>query len=467
MIQYVDLVEDTICAPITATGYAGVAVIRVSGSRALEIIQKICPFLPQKPESHKVYFGNLVTAKSQENIDQVLVSYFQKGSSFTGDEVLEISSHGSPLIVNVITNELLDLGCRNAERGEFSFRAFYNGKIDLVQAESIQSLIVSQSGQSSKESLKQLDGDLSKIFNKLEDDTILAISHLEATIDFTEEDIDPNDNKAVLIRVKDVLNTNEKLINSYNIGKNLLSGYKVLLAGATNVGKSSLFNQLFQKEKAIVTDISGTTRDLISGDTFLGNLAVEFTDSAGIRESDNLVESIGIRKTLEQMKESDLILFILDAGQEIDFKSFSDFPLEKCLFIFNKMDLVNNKDSFLNLISEKFRQNEIMFSEEQIYFVSAKSGLGLDELKAGIPRVLSKDKVDLGDGVVTQARHFNHLCKLQEALERAQELLEKGDSPDLISLELQNGLMEIQSLLGKNYDDQILDKIFSEFCIGK
>ncbi|MCJ8278356.1 MAG: tRNA uridine-5-carboxymethylaminomethyl(34) synthesis GTPase MnmE [Bdellovibrionales bacterium] len=465
MIQYVNLVDDTICSPITAPGYSGVAVVRVSGQQALQMTQKACPSLPDKPESHKVYLSSF--KNDDQNIDQVLVSYFKKGSSFTGDEVVEISCHGSPLLTNAIVNEYLNMGCRNAEKGEFSFRAFYNGKIDLVQAESIQTLITSNNTSASTESLKQLDGDLSETFKKLEDDLVLAISHLEATIDFVEQDIDPQDYKAVNNRLENILTDNEKLIESYHIGKNLLKCFQVLLVGETNVGKSSLFNQLFKQEKAIVTDISGTTRDLISAETFLGNLSVEFTDSAGLRESSDKVESIGIQKTLEKVDNSQALLVVIDALEPVNFEIVKKLPMDKSFFVFNKMDQVEDLALFLQKTHMSFKEQGLSLDESKSFFISALTGEGVDDLKKGISRGIQNQSSSYDGVLITQTRHFNHLSQLKVYLQQARQLIEIEESPDLISQELQHGLMEIQKLLGKEYDDQILDKIFSEFCIGK
>ena len=458
MIQYVNLVDETICAPITATGYSGVAVVRVSGEKALEFTRLFCSFLPKDIESHKIYLGKF--SKEATDIDQVLVSYFKKGSSFTGDEVIEISCHGSPLVVNQIINEYLKVGCRSAEKGEFSFRAFFNGKIDLVQAESIQNLITSKNNSSSVESLKQLDGNLSQIFSNLEDQLVLAISHLEAAIDFVEQDLGEQEYSGVVSILDKIIDEDKKLINTYDIGKNLLRGYQVLLVGETNVGKSSLFNKLFHQEKAIVTDISGTTRDLISSETFLGSVSVEFTDSAGLRESSDKVEAIGIQKTLDKVKESNALLVVLDASKPINFEVLEKLPKEKSFYVFNKMDLVANKETFL-------KETEKSFIKERTFYISAINGDGLDSLKKGILNYIENENTSSEGMIITQARHFNHLSALLGFLKDAKALLLKEESPDLISQELQAGLMEIQKLLGKDYDDQILDKIFSEFCVGK
>lgn len=462
MVQYLDLTSDTICSPITAPGYSGISVIRVSGQKALEFTKKLFSPLPKKIKSHCSYLGFIENEK-QERVDQVLLTFFTQGKSFTGDETVEISCHGNPLIVNQIVDLYLHQGCRVAQKGEFSFRAFYNGKIDLVQAEAIGDLVTAKNNISSEASLKHLSGDISQVFTKLEADLVLAISHLEATIDFVEQDIDPDDYKAVSWQLEAVKERLKQLISSYDVGKNLRQGFKVLLFGESNVGKSSLFNAIFKQEKAIVTDMAGTTRDLISGQTFLGNNEVEFIDSAGVRSTDDKIENVGIQKTLEASQTADVILYVLDCSQDQDLEKLLDFEIDKTIFVLNKVDLLQSQPDIKNLSEKIKKQNPNLL----FYMVSAKSGSGLEDLKSGIEKFLVSQKSFDGSEVITQARHFNHLRSIENSVEKAIELLNIKESPDLISQELSFALMEINGLLGKEYNDEILDKIFSDFCIGK
>lgn len=464
MVQYVNLLSDTICSPITAPGHSGVSVIRVSGDSA-QISTRALAKLPPHLESHKSYFVTLKNT-NDESVDQVLITYFAKNRSFTGDETIEISCHGNPVIVNTIINLYLEQGCRSAERGEFSFRAFYNGKIDLVQAESIQQLVTTNNRVGSNTSLKHLAGDLSEIFLILEENLVLAISHLEATIDFVEQDINPSDYNAVKKRLSFVKSEAIKLIDSYDVGKNIKKGYSVLLLGETNVGKSSLFNSLFKEEKAIVTDIAGTTRDLVTGQTFLGNNVVEFIDSAGLRTSSDKIENIGIEKSLNSIQTADLILYTMDSTTGIDGDFIKTLPAGKIFFIFNKIDLVKNREilSQLKLNLDSLLESSI---ENRVFFISAKDGRGIEELKGDIEKKLAHASDFDGKAIVTQARHFNHLNNIKKHLDESEKLLSLEESPDLISQELSLALMEINQLLGKEYNDEVLDKIFSEFCIGK
>lgn len=481
MVRYVDLVSDTICAPVTARGHAGLAVIRVSGEKAWGMTKE---FIERKtpPSTHQVF---LTSFKNQVGnfLDQVLVTYFEKGRSFTGDETVEISCHGNPLIVNAISEAYLKSGCRMAEPGEFSFRAFYNGKIDLVQAESIQNLVTDNNLKASHISLTHLTGKLSLVFKKIEEKIVEIISHLEVQIDFVEQETNPKGNQKLWEFIEELTNMTEQLLLSYESGKNLQRGHKILICGPANVGKSSLFNRLFNEQRAIVTNQKGTTRDLIGGQSFLGSHFVEFFDSAGLRETTDIVEKIGIERTLKAIEESFLILFVIDTLDDLKRDFVKKLPLDRSFLVFNKVDLLfpekgNLKESFGNS-PEPGRKNELKtllngivstdvgFKKERIFFVSALKNLYMEDLKTNIEELMNSRNSNTEKNMVLQSRHGNHLSKLRESLKKAKVLLKKAESPDLISQEMMVGLREIHCLLGKQYDDGILDKIFSEFCIGK
>ncbi len=295
--------QDTICAVSTPHGVGGISVIRVSGLDTLSIVAKICPFLPEHPESHRVYFGvlrnsqNAAGSASADEIDEVLVTYFKKGKSFTGEEVIEISCHGSPVICQSILHELVLLGARPADRGEFTFRAFMNGKLDLVQAESVLSLIESQSQQAARLALRQLKGSVSKKLEDIENDMTWVLALAEAGIDFSTEGIQLVENSVVLERLDKIEKSLEELVGTFKVGRVLKDGFRIVLTGLPNVGKSSLLNLFLEDERAIVTDIPGTTRDVIHGDTSFKGVKFTFLDTAGLRESvSDLVEKIGIQK---------------------------------------------------------------------------------------------------------------------------------------------------------------------------
>ena len=286
---------------------------------------------------------------------------------------------------------------------------------------------------------------------------VRTIGHLEASIDFVEQDILPSEYKHLQSNVENMQKSVKDLIQSYDVGRNLSQGTKVLLIGPANVGKSSLFNALVKQNKAIVTEIPGTTRDLVTDQVFIGNLSFEFTDSAGLRQSQDVVEKMGIKKTHEQINSSDILLVVLDATKNNEVHFLKDLPKEKCFFIFNKMDLLSG-DEF-SIVND--------WNKNRFFKVSATKGMGIEELVEGLQNYVAEKNHSDDPDIVTQPRHFNLLNRIMSSLSECKKLFEKNESPDLISQELHQALKETHSLLGKTYDDEVLDMIFSEFCIGK
>ena len=462
MVRYVDLVSDTICSPITAPGHAGVAIVRVCGDKALEYVNRISKLGTIKSHTCKLV---KVCGSNQKEVDQCLMTFFEKGKSFTGDQTVEIACHGNPLIVNQIVNLLLEQGCRSAERGEFSFRAFYNGNLDLVQAESIQSLVMSGHQMGSSQFIGHLSGSLSEKFRFLEEGLISVLGHIEANIDFVEEDIEPDEYTIINDKLNDLELLTQKLLTTFDVGKNLEKSFKILLLGKTNAGKSSLFNALVESDRSIITDIEGTTRDIVSEKVFINHFLVEFLDSAGLRQAQDLVEKIGIEKTLDQLNHADLILYVIDGLSEIEIPK--DFLERKNLVpIINKLDCLDeNKRAS---VEKSFHvSSDLRSVAERIRFISAKNGDGVTELRSLIENQIISQNTSIEKDVITQARHFDHLKALHHHISSAIHLVGSQESPDLISQELQLGLSELHGLLGKEYNDEILDKIFSDFCIGK
>lgn len=463
MVRYKDLLADTICAPITAPGFSGVSVVRVSGERALDATAQLTNLKSEELSSHRVY---LTVFKDLQNnpIDQILVSYFANDNSFTGDETVEVSCHGNPLIVNQIIDCYLSLGCRIAERGEFSFRSFYNGKMDLIQAESINSLITSKNNQGSQASLDQLYGQFSKKVIEIEKELVLMISHLEASIDFVEEDIVTNSYSFVREKVTQQIATLEQLLKTYDVAKNLQKGYKILLLGPTNVGKSSLFNLIYGENKAIVTDYHGTTRDLVTSQNFLSHHLIELIDSAGIRKTEDPIEQIGIEKSLSQIEDADIVLCVFDNIDQLP-SLIESLVLQKTVFVFNKVDLFD--DLSLNKGVDEFMSKMQPYGHVSFVQTSTVDRRGIEHLKKEIVQKLEKNNSLDGETAVLQARHFSHLTNISTHLLNCEGLLADDMSPDILSQELVTALSEVHQILGKEYDDEVLDKIFSEFCIGK
>ena len=297
--------EDTICAVSTPSGVGGIAVVRLSGPRAFELGRMIGPFLPENPESHHIYFGTLRSPEGGAPIDEALLSTFHHAKSYTGEETVEISCHGSPAITQWILQELVSVGARVADRGEFSYRAFINGKIDLVQAEGVLELVESQSKRSAQQGLRQLKGGLSQQLKSIENDLLYVLASIEAAIDFSTENLEVLDKPEISTRIERVKKNIEALLLSYNHGRLLVDGLRAALVGAPNVGKSSLFNLLLSEERSIVTEIPGTTRDVVESSVLIDGVKICLLDTAGIRDTGDVVERLGIQRSRDAHASAD------------------------------------------------------------------------------------------------------------------------------------------------------------------
>lgn len=469
--------SDTICAVSTPHGVGGISVIRISGSKSLSIVSEICAFLPEHPESHKSYFGLLKEFQTGLEIDEVLVAYFKQGRSFTGEEVLEISCHGSPIICHSILTQLVNLGARPADRGEFTYRAFMNGKLDLVQAESVLSLIESQSQQAAKLALRQLKGSVSKKLEDIENDMTWILAHAEAGIDFSTEDIRVVDTTVTLQKLATIEKSLEELVGTFRVGRILKDGFRVVLTGLPNVGKSSLLNGFLEDERAIVTDIPGTTRDVIHGDTSYKGVKFTFLDTAGLRESvSDLVEKIGIEKSKEATGESDFVFFVFDAEKGLsqeEIQILNGLEPQRTYILANKIDKLKVPglpgDIRKALDNSEFLQkipDSEGFFKRRVFFVSA-----LDKkMRSEVLEELVKEFADLqleNTVLISNSRHLENLSRALENTKRTEHLIKEGLGEEFIALELKEALIAIHETLGKRFDDQIMDRVFKEFCIGK
>lgn len=447
--------EDTIAAIATPPGEGGIAVIRLSGPRAILIASQICSGPVLEYKSHTVHLTYVLDAK-KEIIDEVLAIVMQGPRSFTGEDVVEIHCHGGNLIARKILNRLVDQEARLAAPGEFSYRAFQNGKMDLVQAEAIQTAISAKNDLALKAAEMQLAGKLSNQIRFLQKQITDIAAIIEAWVDYPEEGLEFATEDELKDELEAIAHTLKSLTLSFHDGKLFNSGLSLCLIGSPNVGKSSLMNALIGRDRAIVTDIPGTTRDLLSEDIRLGSLHFTLTDTAGIRETTEVVEIEGIKRSKIAAKEADLILLVLDASRSItkeDEALLTTLPLEKTIIIWNKIDQ-NETPPFLDV--------------PHIVHTSAKDLLGIEELKQTIHEVIWKGRMpDKSAVVITKERHYQAVKKALTLVEKALFDLRLATSPEFIAYDLRSSLYSLSQIIGTNVTEDILSSIFANFCVGK
>ncbi|MCB0407538.1 MAG: tRNA uridine-5-carboxymethylaminomethyl(34) synthesis GTPase MnmE [Bdellovibrionales bacterium] len=463
--------EDTICAVATPSGRGGIAVIRVSGSIAYEASRKICPFLPEKAESHKVFYG--ILKDGIESIDEVLATFFEEGRSFTGEKTVEVSCHGSPIITGQIIQALGKHQVRLARPGEFTYRAFMSGRIDLIQAEAVLGLIESGSQRSSQLSLRQLEGHHSRYLESLEDQLIWILAQCEANIDYSAEDIEIASNNSILSNLLSIQKNIQKMLATYQYGRSLNEGLLVALIGEPNVGKSSLLNAFMGINKAIVTEVAGTTRDIVEGEVWREGYRIRFMDTAGLREATDHVEKIGIERSLEASKKADMTFLVIDALFEKP-DAFLKAAIVECAsakklgIICNKSDLQQwSKKEVSHWIESASKELGFDMSLAPLFLCSAKTSEGLEEVLAFTVQQLMDMEKSGEDAVISNQRHFELLKKADEAVYQGISSTKDGQSPEFLAFELQVALIAIQEVLGKHFDDQVMDRVFKEFCLGK
>ena len=437
---------DTIVSLITPPLKGAVAVIRISGEKTLEIVQEI--FSRKIEKSHYVYYGYILN--KEEKVDEVMLSYFKGPKSFTGEDVIEISCHGSMLIVDQIISLLLSKGCRLAERGEFTSRAFYNGRIDLVQAEAVNSLINAQTKEAKQISLYSLNGQTSSLLYPVRDHLADILSLIEVNIDYPEyEDVEEMTHEKMIKELDELILTVSNLIKDGEKSKLITEGINVSIVGRPNVGKSSLLNALVKKEKAIVTNIPGTTRDIVEGQINLNGLIINLLDTAGIREASDEVEKIGIERSKESIEKADLVILVLEADKlEDEDKELLEYTKDKQrIIVYNKKDLVSSN------------------KEEGIY-ISAKNH-DIKELENEISKIFALDKLNALTPSLSSSREIGLLTKAKEGLIQAKQEALMGISLDLISVNVKMSYDAIKSILGEEVKTDLSEEIFSRFCVGK
>ncbi|MEW9082263.1 tRNA uridine-5-carboxymethylaminomethyl(34) synthesis GTPase MnmE [Caldanaerobacter subterraneus] len=457
---------DTIAAISTFPGEAGIGIVRISGDEALEIISKIFrPFRKKdikSVKSHTIHYGHIVDPETGEVYDEVLVTVMRKPNTYTREDVVEINCHGGIVVSSKILELVLKHGARLAEPGEFTKRAFLNGRIDLSQAEAVIDIITSKTMLANRYAQKQLAGVLGQKMKDLKNKIMELLSHLLALIDFPEEDVEELEIEEIKRRAKDILNDIEYLIASSESGRIIREGLKTAIIGKPNVGKSSLLNALLKQNRAIVTDIPGTTRDVIEEYMNIKGIPIKLIDTAGIRHTDELVEKIGVEKSKEVLAEADLILFVLDASRDLtkeDYEIFDILSGKNIIFVLNKVDLPKKIDE------EELKK---LVGNGIIVEVSTVERTGLDKLESEIYNLVFKGKVSATEEeIITNARHREVLINAKKHMESVIEAIEKGYSEDLITIDVNGALNEIGKITGETATEDVINQIFERFCVGK
>jgi len=446
----------TIVALSTPRGRGALAVIRLSGPEAISIAQRLASL--DEIEARRATLVTLRRPGDKEILDQVLLTCFQSPNSLTGEHVVEISCHGSPAVVRSIIDTTLELGAMLAGPGEFTLRALANGKINLEQAEAVRDLIAAQTDAAVKQAARQLNGELSNALGPFKEKLLDVIVLLESALEFVEEDIPTPRVNEIDSELAAVAAGVEKLARSYSAGRLLQEGIRVTITGRPNVGKSSLFNGLIDRERAIVTDIPGTTRDTLTEAIDLDGIPLILTDTAGLRETTDGIETLGIERTRQAMSDADLVLVVLDGADELgppDHQLLEQTANTRRLVVMNKSDLPG------------FIISRGCLEEFQPINVSARTGEGLSALRSAMLASLNSNGVEDGSLLITNARHYDLLCSTQRELEAARSALLDRHSEELVLVPLHNALKFLGQITGETTTEDILSEIFATFCIGK
>lgn len=449
--------NDTICAISTALGVGAISIIRVSGDEAIDIVNKIFDKDLTKKESHTINYGHIVY--NSEIIDEVMVSIMKSPKTFTKEDIVEINSHGGVAVTNKVLEILLLEGARLAEPGEFTKRAFLNGRIDLVEAESIMDLIESKTETSRKLAINGMEGKVSKLVKNIIDNLVKVNANIEVNIDYPEyEDIEIVTKEKIEEMSKYINKDLTKLLNESENGKLIKDGINTLILGRPNVGKSSILNKLIEEDKAIVTSVAGTTRDIVEGQIRVNGILLNIIDTAGVRETEDIVEKIGVEKSLSLVNDADLIILVFNNNEKLtdEDKKLLEYTKEKKrIIVINKIDLENNLD-ISNL------------KNERIVKISALKDSGIESLKNEINDMFNLEEINLGDFTyLSNSRQISLVKKAVEISKNLEDALNNDVPIDLLEIDIKEICEILGEIIGESYDDKLIDTLFSNFCLGK
>ncbi len=456
---------ETIAAISTAIGNGGIGIIRMSGKECFKILEKI--FRPKNNnfddiKGYSIKFGYIVDSETDEIIDEVLVSFFKSPKSYTTEDMCEINSHGGMIVQKLILEQCLKNGANIAGPGEFTKRAFLNGRIDLSQAESVIDLINSKTEKEAKASIAGLEGSLSRKIQEIRSDLLDIMSDIEATIDYPEYDIEEVTNNRA---IKELTNILEKLVTlekSFETGRILKEGIKTIIIGKPNAGKSSLLNLILDEERAIVSDIAGTTRDTIEEYINLKGIPIKLIDTAGIRETSDKIEEIGVNKSISLVNNADLIISIFDNSKELEKEDYKILELIKNK---NSIIVLNKNDLGKHVLDKK---EEILNLQIPIVKMSAKLGDGIQDLYNNINNMFNIGDIELDDSmVITNVRHKNQIKKAEYNIKQAIDTIKQDLPIDIIGIYIKESLSDLGTITGQNVSEDIINEIFSKFCLGK
>ena len=452
--------NDTICAIASSQGVGAIAIVRVSGEESIKIVNSIFKGKDlNKVNSHTINYGHITD--NNEVIDEVLVSVMKAPRTFTTEDVVEINTHGGIAPTNKVLELLLEKGCRLAEPGEFTKRAFLNGRIDLLEAEAVMDMIDSKTEAQRKMAANQIDGKTSNLINELRNDMVQIISNINVNIDYPEyDDVDIITNDLLIPKITKLKEKIQRILKESENGKIIKEGIKTSIIGRPNVGKSSLLNALLQEDKAIVTNIAGTTRDIVEGQISINGILLNMIDTAGIRETEDIIEAIGVEKSLKIMEESDLVLFMLNNNEKLseDIKELLEkIANRKYLVLINKTDLESKLD-----------RSELKVDPDRIIELSIIENKGIDSLKDKIVELFNLNELETKDPTyLSNSRSISILKRCLNRVKDIEKALKENMPIDMIELDIKNIWEELGTINGSTYEEELLDEMFSRFCLGK